>query len=46
MSEVKIVEGFKCVECGDEFSKFPTFGYCDNTLACASSDGESVQPLD
>ena len=41
-----IVEGFKCVECGDEFSKFPTFGYCDNTLACAASDGESIQPLD
>jgi hypothetical protein len=45
MNEVKIVEGFKCVECGDEFFRFPTFGYCDNTLACASSDGESIQPL-
>jgi hypothetical protein len=40
------VKGFVCVECGDEYSKFPTFGYCDNSLECALSDGDSIQPLD
>jgi hypothetical protein len=40
------VKGFVCVECGDTYDKFPTFGYCDNSSACVGTDGESIQPLD
>lgn len=39
-----VIEGFKCVECEDTFYSMPSFGYCDNTLECAISDGDSVKP--
>jgi hypothetical protein len=39
----ELVNGFKCVECGDVYSQFPTYGYCDNYIECAVSDGESLE---
>ena len=36
---------YVCTICEDVYSSFPTYGYCDNTLACAMSDGESLVPV-
>jgi hypothetical protein len=44
MTEVKMIDGFKCVECGDTFYSTPTFGYCDNTLDCANAWVDGIEP--
>jgi hypothetical protein len=44
MNKEIVIEGFKCVECEDTYYHMPSFGYCDNTLECAISDGDSVKP--
>ena len=33
-----IVQGYKCVECEDTLYAIPSWGYCDNTLACTDPD--------
>jgi hypothetical protein len=38
-----VIDGFKCVECEDTYYTMPSFGYCDNTLACATTDGDSLK---
>ena len=38
-----IVQGYKCVACGDTFYSVPWWGYCDNTLDC--TDLETIQPF-
>jgi hypothetical protein len=40
----ELVNGFRCVECGDVFFRMPEWGYCDNSIECAGSDGDSLQP--
>jgi hypothetical protein len=37
-----VIDGFKCVECEDTYYAMPSFGYCDNTLACATAHGDSI----
>jgi hypothetical protein len=39
-----MIDGFKCVECEDTYLTMPSFGYCDNTLACAIAYGDSIKP--
>lgn len=34
-----------CDTCSSEYSRIPSYGYCDETLACAMADGESFIKL-
>lgn len=34
-----------CDTCSAEYSSIPSYGYCDETLACAMADGESFIKL-
>jgi hypothetical protein len=43
MNEI-VIEGFKCDVCEDTYYSTPSFGYCDNTLACANAYGDSIKP--
>jgi hypothetical protein len=44
MTEVKMIDGFKCVECGDLYYRIPEWGYCDETLDCAMADEDGLKP--
>ena len=39
-----MIDGFKCVECGDLYYEAPEFGYCDNTLDCAIAWVDGMEP--
>jgi hypothetical protein len=43
MNEIKMVNGFRCVECGDTYYAIPDWGYCDNSSECATSEGDSLK---
>ena len=43
MIENGIVKGFKCVECEDTLYSIPSWGYCDNTIAC--TDPSTLVPF-
>jgi hypothetical protein len=44
MNKEIVIEGFKCDVCEDTYYSTPSFGYCDNTLACANTYGDSIKP--
>lgn len=44
MNEVKMIDGYKCVECEDTFYNIPEYGYCDNTLDCAIAYEDGIKP--
>ena len=44
MNKEIVIEGFKCDVCEDTYYSTPSFGYCDNTLACANAYGDSIKP--
>ena len=33
---------FVCGICGDEFTRLPMGGYCDDSMACVNDDGENL----
>jgi hypothetical protein len=44
MSEVKMIEGFRCLECGAIYYDSPDFDYCDNTIECATAWKDGLEP--
>ena len=39
----EVVDGFRCTVCGETFES--EVAYCDGSLDCAMSDGESLVPF-
>ena len=37
-----IISGYRCTECDNEFWEVPSWGYCDETMAC--TDPETIVP--
>ena len=37
-----IINGYRCTECDNEFWEVPSWGYCDETMAC--TDPETIVP--
>lgn len=44
-NKMKLEIGFICTICDAEFSPEYEIGYCDETLECAMSDGDSLKTV-